>query len=143
MLTGNLATAVMAAFTGAAFYVNAAEHPARLMLEARSALAQWKPSYKRGFAMQATLALVGTALGVAAFIQAGGWLWIFGALLAFANWPFTLKAVMPVNRALLAIEPEKAGLAAMELLRRWGRLHACRTGMGFLSVACFIVAAGC
>jgi hypothetical protein len=59
MLAGNLAFMVAALFTGAAFYVNFAEQPARLGLDDRALLTQWKPAFKRGFAIQAPLAIVG------------------------------------------------------------------------------------
>jgi hypothetical protein len=66
MLEGQLAITTAALFTGAAFYVNFAEQPARLALDNRSMLAQWKPAYQRGYTMQATLAIVGFVLGLAA-----------------------------------------------------------------------------
>jgi hypothetical protein len=51
MLTGLLALIDSALFTGAALYVSFAEQPARLVLEDWALLAEWKPAYKRGFAM--------------------------------------------------------------------------------------------
>jgi len=142
MLAGNLAIAAVSAFTGVAFYISFAEQPARLKLETQAALREWKPSYKRGMAMQAPLALLGGVLGVVALAQDGGWLWMLGAALILVNWPYTFKFIMPVNRELIALEPENATPLALELLARWGKLHLVRTLLGLASAVCYLAASG-
>lgn len=141
MLTGSLAIAVMSVFSGAALYINVSESPARLGLEPGAALQQWKPAYARGYAMQFPLALLGTGLGFASFAQSGNITWLIGAVFALANWPFTATAIMPLNRRLRELDPGSGG-RILEMLRLWARLHAWRTWFGFLSVLCYLAAAG-
>jgi hypothetical protein len=140
MLFGYLALTAAALFTGAAFYVNFAEQPARMTLDDRALLAQWKPAYKRGYAMQATLAIVGFALGTLACWQTGRLAFLVGALLMFANWPWTLFAILPTNKTLMTTEPTAAGPATRALLVKWNRLHAVRTALGALATAVFVFA---
>jgi len=141
MLPGHLALTVAALFTGAAFYVGFAEQPARLQLDDRAQLAEWKPSYARGFAMQATLAVVGFVIGVLQWWQSGDRLWLVGALLLLANWPFTLIVIMPTNKALVATPSDAAGARSRELVVKWGRLHAVRTALGAAATLVFLWAA--
>jgi hypothetical protein len=138
MLAGHIALAVAAVFAGAALYVNIAEQPARLLLDDRSLLREWKPSYKRGFAMQAPLAILGFLFGLLAWWQTGLWTWFIGAIIMIANWPYTLFVIMPVNNRITEIDPAAAGADARPLIEKWGRQHAVRTGLGFAAVLVFL-----
>ena len=138
MLAGHLALIAAALFAGAAVYVNIAEQPARLELDDRSSLTEWKPAYKRGAAMQASLAVAGFLLGTLAWWQTGNWAWLIGAILIVTNWPYTLLVILPTNNKLMAVEPMQAGPASRALLERWGRLHAVRTALGFAATLVFL-----
>jgi hypothetical protein len=126
----NLALVTAALFAGAAIYVNVAEQPARLMLDDRTLLAEWKPSYARGKLMQASLALISTVLGLLAAYLTGKWTWVAGAALILAPWPWTIFVIMPVNTMLEATPAEAADAETRRLIEQWGRLHAVRSALG-------------
>jgi hypothetical protein len=138
---GLLALLTASIFFGAAIYINVAEQPARLGLDDRAALAQWGPAYRRGFEMQASLALISGLLGAAAWWQTGNPLWGVGAAIIILNWPYTMLVMMPVNRRLEATRPEEAGDETRDLLLRWGKLHAGRSALGAIAAAIFLLAA--
>ena len=140
MFIGQLALMTAAIFTGAALYVSVAEQPARLALEDRPLLMEWIPSYKRGYAMQAPLAAIGFILGALAWWQTANGLWLFGALVLVANWPYTLIGIMPVNRRIMAIRPAEASAASTALIAQWGALHGVRTALGLSATVLFLLA---
>jgi hypothetical protein len=140
LFAGQFALVTAAVFAGAAIYVNVAEQPARLALDDRALLAEWKPSYARGFAMQASLALASAVVGVIAFWLTGDWRWMLGALLIFANWPYTLLVILPVNKRIEATAPDEANAETRALIRRWGALHAGRSLLGVAATLVYAVA---
>ncbi len=70
-MVGLLALVTSSIFFGAAFYVSAVEQPARLGLDEGAALAQWGPAYRRGFAVQAPLAMISGLFGLLAWWTTG------------------------------------------------------------------------
>src|SRR6267154_2180423 len=138
MALGLVALIAAAIFAGAALYVNVAEQPARLSLDDRALLTEWKPSYKRGAAMQAPLALLGCLLGLIAWWQISPPGFLIGALAMIAPWPWTLIAIKPTNDALLATGPDGAGPKTRALVLTWGALHGVRTALGALATLAFL-----
>ena len=138
MLIGNLALLAAALFAGAALYINVAEQPARMTLDDRPLLTQWQPSYKRGFVMQSALAIAGFVLGGIAWWLSERDLFAAGAILMIANWPWTLIAILPTNKILMAIDPASGDARIRPLLENWNRLHAVRTALSAIACACFV-----
>src|SRR5262249_31593964 len=140
MVIGLLALSVSAVFTGAAFYVGFAEQTARLTLDDRALLAEWKPAYRRGTAMQAPLVIMGGILGISAWWVTGHTMFMIGAIVLLANWPWTMFAIMPINKALMATELQDAGPKSRALICRWNILHSVRTALGTLAMLAFLIA---
>jgi len=138
MLIGQLALIAAAAFTGAAIYVTVAEQPARLMLDDSAMLRQWQASYPRASIMQASLALVSALLGAAAFWSSGNRLWLIGAVLIFANVPYTLLVILPTNKSLQAAASPAADGGPRRMIETWARLHLVRDALGLLAIAAYL-----
>jgi len=114
----------------------------QLALNERPALIQWQRSYERAALMQASLAMLGFVLGLAAWWWEGrDPRWLAGALVLLAPWPYTLLVIKPVNDKLKAADPIGAGAQTRALIERWGWLHAGRTALGVLATAIFFCAA--
>jgi hypothetical protein len=139
LLAGQFALITAAAFAGAAIYVNVAEQPARLALDDKAMLAEWKPSYERAAVMQAGLALASALAGVLAFWITRDWRWMLGALLILANWPYTLLVIMPINRRIKATAADQANAETRALIVRWGALHGGRSLLGAAATVVYAV----
>jgi hypothetical protein len=134
-----LAFLFAALFVGAALYISVAEQPARLKLDDRALLAEWKPAYKRGAAMQAPLALLGFLAGFAAWWMGGDGLILIAAILMVANWPYTFLVMLPINNRLMKMDESAPDPGVRDLVKRWGRLHAVRTGFGLLATLVILI----
>ena len=138
MLVGQLALVTAAMFAGAALYINVVEQPARLGLDHRSLLTEWKPAYKRGAVMQASLAILSFMAGAAAWWLGGGFLWLVGAVLIGLVVPFTLVVVKPTNKQLLDPARDPASAETRRLLEQWGKLHAVRSGLSLAATLLYM-----
>jgi len=138
LMVKELALVTAALFTGAALYITAAEQPARLSLDDKAMLTEWRESYGRAFAMQASLALASALFGLLAFWDSGDFRWFIGAIVIFLNWPYTLIAIFPVNKLLQQHHVEPPGEDMRELVERWGRLHFVQSIIGLIATIIFL-----
>jgi len=138
MLVGQIALVLAAVFAGAALYITVAEQPARLMLDDRSLLAQWKPSYRRAAKMQGGLVVLSGVLGLLAAWQMNDWRWIVGAVLMLANGPYTLLGILPTNKLLNGIAIEHADSTSRAMIKTWGRMHLVRTVLGIAATLAYL-----
>jgi hypothetical protein len=136
VILGVLATLAAGLFAGAAIYINAIEHPARMECGTQLAIAEFRPSYKRAAVLQASLAAVGFVLALATWLTGAGLGWLLGGILLGLVIPFTLLVIRPTNEQLLGEGLDATSPLAAALLARWARLHAVRSG---LSLAAFLI----
>jgi Domain of unknown function (DUF1772) len=141
MLLANLAILATALFTGAAVYISLVEHPARLLCPTAHAVEQWRPSYARATFMQASLAIAGSLLSIAAWLSGGGLVWLMSSgLVLGAVVPFTLVVMWPTNKRLDDPVLDATSERARNLLLRWGHLHAVRSGLSLLALILMLFA---
>ena len=137
MLSGTLALAFAAAFTGASFYVNWVEQPARLKLDDELLLGEWGPSDSRGVALLAAFALVAAIAGFIAYFESQDVRWAFGALVMILSWPYAFFVMTPLDNQIRGLRgPDVA--AARALVRQWGLVETGLTGLGVVAVALFV-----
>ena len=135
-----LTTLACGIFAGAALYISFVEQPARLSCGITLAATEWRPSYKRGMVMQASLAIIGSLLSFASWWASKDLAWLLGGILLFAVIPFTLVVIFPTNRELESDDLDLSSGRAEWLLRRWGALHAVRGGLIVVAFLIFLFA---
>jgi hypothetical protein len=126
-------------FAGAALYISAVEHPARISQGALIALHEFRPSYKRAAPLQVSLAVICFLCSLVVWRLTGRWAWLAGGALVGAVVPFTLAFIMPTNRLLLDAASPLKDDEALVLLAKWARLHAVRTFLSLFGFAVLLV----
>jgi Domain of unknown function (DUF1772) len=125
-------------FAGAAVYITAVEHPARLSCGTEIAATEWAPSYKRATVMQVPLAVVAGLCGIMRGVLGGGSLWLWAAVLIMSVIPFTLLVIRPTNNRLLDLHRDRGSNETRQLLNAWGRLHLVRTALSVAASVLFV-----
>ena len=126
-------------FAGAAIYINAVEHPARMACGTELALREFVPSYHRATLMQGSLAIAGCVTGLwSAWMLADVWV-AAGAISLGAVVPITLVVILPTNKQLLEPALDPRSQKAMNLLARWGRLHMMRSALSSVAFVLFLI----
>ena len=66
------------------------------------------------------------------------WQWLVGAAVIFANWPYTVFVIFPVNKVLEATPTDAANAQTRALIEKWGTLHAGRTALGIAATLVYL-----
>jgi hypothetical protein len=137
MIWGTFALALAAAFTGASFYVNWVEQPARLALDDAALLSEWGPSDSRGVSLLAGLALVAAIAGFIAYFESEDVRWAFGALIIIASWIYAYFVMAPLDNQIRSLRGGEVA-AARALVRQWGIVESGLTALGAAAVLMFL-----
>uniref|UniRef100_A0A914PCI8 DUF1772 domain-containing protein n=1 Tax=Panagrolaimus davidi TaxID=227884 RepID=A0A914PCI8_9BILA len=142
MLFGQLALIDASLCTGGLAIVSHAESPARLKMDDdRLLLIEFQETYPRAAQMQAPLSIIGGILGFLHWLIYGGLFWLFGTFFMSAIVLFTVVAIMPINKQLMAMSTKNpVNSQSRKLIIRWGELHFIRTCFGFAAVLSFLIA---
>jgi hypothetical protein len=137
MIWGTFALAFAAAFTGASFYVNWVEQPARLKLDDAALLSEWGPSDSRGVSLLIALALVAAIAGFIAYFETQDVRWAFGALIIIASWLYAFFVMSPLDNQVRSLRGGDVA-AARALVRQWGIVESGLTAIGAIAVLVFL-----
>jgi len=137
MRLGLYAFAVAAAFLGATIYIGLVEQPARLRLNTRAMIQEWKLSNRRGTLVLSGFAVLSAAIALVQFRQSGDVRWIIGGTTILASWPYAYFVMMPVNVWLFAVQLGKPVSPVRRLMRDWGLLEWGHGLIGFAACGVF------
>ncbi|ARP98128.1 DUF1772 domain-containing protein [Pseudorhodoplanes sinuspersici] len=129
-----------AAFAAIAIYISIVEQPSRLLMDDRSQLLQWASSYPPAMKIQGGLAILAGLSAIWIWFRSRNALWLIGALLILANWPYTLLMLNPINHALMTMASSASVETSRALVEQWGWLHAVRSLLGVIAAGLFAVA---
>lgn len=134
-----VATLASGLFAGAAVHINLVEYPARMQTGTGSALRVFAPSVTRATVTQVSLIVAGFLGSLAAWRSSSDARWLIGGGLLMWVIPFTVLAILPINKKLLDLETANDLHLAEDLLSRWGKLHAVRSVSGLASLLRFLL----
>jgi len=89
--------------------------------------------------MQASLAVAGTVLSIAAWFDGAGIMWLVTGLLLGSVLPFTLIVIAPTNHRLNDRNLHMSGDYPRHLQNRWGHLHAVRSALSLIALMLMIL----
>jgi hypothetical protein len=137
MIWETLALALASAFSGASFYVNWVEQPARLALDEEALLSEWGPSDSRAVALLAALALLAAIAGFIAYFESQDVRWAFGALVIIGSWLYAYSVMAPLDNQIRSLHGGEVA-AARALVRQWGIVESGLTAIGVVAVLIFL-----
>jgi hypothetical protein len=133
-----IAVVTCAVFAGAAVYISLVEHPARMECGVEIAATEFPPSYRRAAIMQASMAALGLASSIVAWLVGATFWWLVAGILLGSVIPFTLLVIFPTNKQLLSPALDRRSPQTGHLLARWGRLHAVRSVLSGLALLVYL-----
>jgi hypothetical protein len=129
-----------AAFAAIAIYISIVEQPSRLLLDDKAQLLQWAASYPPAMKIQGGLAILAGLSAIWIWFRSRNPLWLIGAILILANWPYTLLMLNPINHSLLTMASSASAETSRALVEQWGWLHATRSMLGLVTAILFAIA---
>ncbi|XP_068711444.1 uncharacterized protein [Montipora capricornis] len=136
-----LSTVTVGAFSGAAFYINVVEHPARMTLtDTKACHQEWMESFDRAKVFQSRLALVSIISGAGAYYcnPEKGLPFLLGGGILATIFPYTLFILKPNSIDPIydkEITSKKSETVIRDTINKWNNYHMVRS---FISLPVFV-----